>query len=457
MKPFIGIVLLCLFLRSDGNANIASISFYSKQFQSSFNYLWAQAIADAPDLAYTHLSQSDEIYWLTLAAQHQNADAQWRLANKLVGQKQQDFWLQQAAQNGLLQAQLLLAKRWKKKHPQLAHYWLAQAALQDASAAMQLAQLNWMNINNTPEHSAGLAQVTHWLEVAKQSGSAKASRYLAQIEQSTPYFLPYSRYQQSVSNAYHPLNCAMQIQPVVSSLAQWSRVSAYIQQFKTDESLQNLPVCFNAPVVISEQQLQCDKFSQNQQRILCDEYQLATMLSPVPFSHILIMSQQGKANVHNGILYLDEQDSYKVMLHELAHFAGLIDEYPLSQGLAAQFCNKEQVLPNLLIVKKSSSTEQKIPKWPQQWSASADEKLYKARTCDNTPYQAYKPFAGLSFMEFYDAGTKPHWYMAAWAQQINHRKNLIPAFVNFAQSASEQGDKTSADLWWQRYQDYINE
>ena len=38
-------------------------------------------------------------------------------------------------------------------------------------------------------------------------------------------------------------------------------------------------------------------------------------------------AKKGKANVHNGIMFIDRQDSYDVFINELAHFAGFIDEY----------------------------------------------------------------------------------------------------------------------------------
>tara|TARA_R110000737_G_scaffold11633_4_gene27611 strand:+ start:1611 stop:3071 length:1461 start_codon:yes stop_codon:yes gene_type:complete len=56
-----------------------------------------------------------------------------------------------------------------------------------------------------------------------------------------------------------------------------------------------------------------------------------------------VIVEQGGANVDNGIMYLDQNDDLDVLVHELSHFIGFVDEYPLPKQ--HQKCQQFQQTP----------------------------------------------------------------------------------------------------------------
>ena len=64
-----------------------------------------------------------------------------------------------------------------------------------------------------------------------------------------------------------------------------------------------------------------------------------------------VIVEQGGANVDNGIMYIDQNDDLDVLVHELSHFIGFVDEYPLPEQ--HQKCQQFQQTPfahNLVVL-----------------------------------------------------------------------------------------------------------
>jgi hypothetical protein len=244
-------------------------------------------------------------------------------------------------------------------------------------------------------------------------------------------------------------DCLQQILFVTSELRSLSQATDFINRFNSDIRLQGLPICIAPKVVFVPQLLKCDDVAANT-RISCDIAPLAANLKEAQFTHLVIFAKQGKANVHNGIMYLDEQDTYDVLIHELAHFAGFIDEYPLSKELAERVCSGIDT-PNL-VFQQAGQKQPDLHYWQQQ-GRSDKVKFTKARTCNNHTAQAFKISSELTFMEYHDLNRIPVSYLAAWTTSLQQNHSITPAFINFAQLYEQQND-VSALYWRQRYQTF---
>lgn len=247
-----------------------------------------------------------------------------------------------------------------------------------------------------------------------------------------------------------PETCLQQILFVTAELGSLRQARQFIKLYESDTRLSALPICIAPQIVFAPNILPCKSVNKNT-RISCDIKLLAAQLEHTQFTHLVVFTKQGKANVHNGIMYLDQQDSYDVLVHELAHFAGFVDEYPLSAELAKRVCSEANA-PNL-VFKRQDQTQIDMHYW-QQLKQQTNVALTPARTCDNHSSQAFKPSAKMTFMEYYDVTRIPDFYLSAWQQALSLQQNLTPAFINFAQAFEEQSPNPSSLYWRTRYQQY---
>lgn len=234
-----------------------------------------------------------------------------------------------------------------------------------------------------------------------------------------------------------PSDCSMVLQFVATRAEGIEFIQDHIDSFKSDHRLNALPICINQPVWFETSHMSCS--NNPNERLKCDIASLITLADKRAFTHAVVVGKSGKANVHNGIMYLDYNDSYSVFVHELAHFAGFVDEYPLATELANNIC-KAQTHPNILVYNANTKHS---------------DNLIAVRTCDNHANQAFKLVQEMTFMEYHDVGLIPDEYLDIWIQRLRMVAKLTPAYVNFAQYYEEQGDAINADKWWQDYQEYL--
>lgn len=231
--------------------------------------------------------------------------------------------------------------------------------------------------------------------------------------------------------------CPMVLQFVAANAEGIDFIQAHIDNFKSDKRLAALPICINQPVWFEIDDMSCSNNAD--ERLKCDIAPLIKLADLRDFTHAIVVGESGKANVHNGIMYLDYKDSYSVFVHELAHFAGFVDEYPLSGELADNIC-KTQSHPNISVF---------VP------NIRHSNNLIAVRTCDNHTNQAFKLVKEMTFMEYHDVGLIPQQYLDIWKQRLISVEQLTPAYVNFAQYYEELGDAANADRWWHDYQQYL--
>lgn len=232
-------------------------------------------------------------------------------------------------------------------------------------------------------------------------------------------------------------NCSMVLQFVATHQDGINLVKSHIDRFTSDNRLESLPICINQPVWFETSEMSCS--TNADERLKCDISPLIKLADKRNFTHAVVVGKSGKANVHNGIMYLDYNDRYSVFVHELAHFAGFVDEYPLSTELANDIC-KPQAHPNITVF---------VP------SIKRSNDLTAVRTCDNHINQSFKLVQEMTFMEYHDVGIIPQQYLEIWKQRLQSVGQLTPAYVNFAQYYEALGDATNAEKWWQDYQQYL--
>lgn len=408
--------------------------------------------------------KKNERHWLTLLAWEGNPKAHYHLALLAELPSRKSFHLKQAAiadyapalfelgiidpspvsklryltrsaEQDYFQAKKALFQwYWFLEEYQKGLPWLTMVADSDHHAAMTLGLYLWR------EGDYDNAKV--WLQKSRDLGNADANSYLNLIARY------WKKTQKQLSTIQNTANnaCAIDIQFVATSLDSIRQADHYFNKFQQDQRFKDLPVCLLPPVWLEHPDFSCDSRPVNNYRISCNLSYLENVFLPDAFSHLTIFADQGKANVVNGVMYLDLADKYSVFVHELAHFVGFVDEYPLSPEFARFFCNGEQQFPNLLIVPEGKTLDDvDLGYWQ---SLSSDISLARADTCNNHTAQAYKFSSKLTFMEFHDTDHIPPFYLHIWRQRLNDKANLRSAAINIAQALEEQGNSPAALKWW---------
>lgn len=258
-----------------------------------------------------------------------------------------------------------------------------------------------------------------------------------------PYMDDYLLGQQSYKwskNSGFPSGCTQKIVFVTGELQSLSQAKTFKHKFSKDKRLNTLPICVHVTTFFDPDTVLCQANWLNRGRLGCDLLPLAEHLKDIDFTHIVIFADKGKANVHNGIMFLDKKDTYDVFVHELAHFSGFIDEYPLSTALAKRVCAGVDA-PNLEFKQAGEQAE---------LSSKA-----LARTCDNHTAQAFKVSSKLTFMEYHDIGHIPSHYLSAWHSLLIAAPKHPSAHLNFAQLYEEAGNHIDSQYWRQQYQGYL--
>jgi hypothetical protein len=327
--------------------------------------------ADAIAVITKNAINTNDSYWLSLAGGLGSSGALYYSAMRSKNPAKIKQWLKSSANLGHSQSQFefaLLQKDNEEKHRlmtlsanagyqpaiiSMAKYtfesqdnkdaimWLKEAAEFDASSAFKLANLYW-----------------------KQGSKETAEAYFKRAALND--FKPAQTALDIITNYSHATlstlldvapqgpNCMQSIQFIATSLVSFVQAQAFYQQFQKDKRLANLPICVLTPIWLKPESLFCDSRFNDQPRLGCDLYPLSKLLTPLSFTHMAVFAEEGKANVNNGVMYLDQSDTYSVFVHELAHFAGFVDEYALPEVLADYHC-KINKAPNLIL--KSLVTE----------------------------------------------------------------------------------------------------
>ena len=343
---------------------------------------------------------------------------------------------------------LLVTLHWHQ--PECGAPQTCQALSAAQASNLEQIQKRYLTEALTLWQQADFQQATDFFKLAAESGSEIAKVYhFYTMQWLTSQHEPTRPTRNSLPWADG--SCRQQVLFVTSELSSLPQAAEFISRFNRDPRLQQLPICIAPTVEFVPELLHCSDVDANT-RISCNIAPLASRLKDRQFTHLVIFTRQGKANVHNGIMYLDQKDSYDVLIHELAHFAGFVDEYPLSEELAERICQGVEA-PNL-VFQQAGQSQPDTHYW-QQLGQSDKAPLSAAQTCNNHTTQAFKLSADMTFMQYHDLRRIPDTYLAAWQAALGQNRNITPAFINFAQLYEQQHDD-SAHYWRARYQAFLN-
>jgi hypothetical protein len=250
-----------------------------------------------------------------------------------------------------------------------------------------------------------------------------------------------------------PDSCKQKLLFVTPDLDSLVQAEYFRSRFEQDSRLSSLSICIYDVTWFDPVDIVCEDNWQQSGRLGCQLLSLAAKLKSLPFTHLVMFADKGKANVHNGIMFLDRQDSYEVFIHELAHFVGFIDEYPLSRSLAKRVCAGVDA-PNM-VFKQAQTLDVDRQYW-QSIGFQDNTDIFAARTCDNHSTEAFKASSQLTFMEYHDTGFIPAHYLTAWQRQLQKTPDLPSAHINFAQSYELSNNLSESQFWRARYQQYLS-
>jgi len=232
------------------------------------------------------------------------------------------------------------------------------------------------------------------------------------------------------------------------------RAHSLYNSFNDDQRLQNLSICLAPPIWLKPDVLSCDPDYKNAGILGCSITPLASIAKKQKFSHAVVVAEQGKANVQNGVMYLDISDAYSVFVHELAHFAGFADEYPIGKGMANRLCDEDGISdfapPNLIVDSEYwYAPHETVENWLEIDPATI---IARAKTCTVLGKNSYKPSRRITFMEHHDSGVIPPLYLVLWQQQLEKQNAQRPISMNFFQAFHNSGNQKEAAHWLAEYE-----
>lgn len=127
-------------------------------------------------------------------------------------------------------------------------------------------------------------------------------------------------------------------------------------------------------------------------------------------------------------MVLGFDDTYDVFIHELAHFAGFLDEYPMRIAAAKYQCQIKRYAPNVIFKSQlvgesphpyKSLFQSQLLTPSGELRDDIDKFLYSG--CQHlvqTPAQYLLHPNQFNFLRFFDVTMIPHWYQYLWQQQV---------------------------------------
>ncbi|OUL59513.1 hypothetical protein B1199_04400 [Pseudoalteromonas ulvae] len=222
-------------------------------------------------------------------------------------------------------------------------------------------------------------------------------------------------------------DCPITVVPVISDVVSGQHWLRLHNIFITDPQLSQLPVCFTEILYQNKQQLGCENTTE-QQAIECQLTGLTQSREwPAGIRNLIVLSDTGKANVNQGILYLNKLSSFEVYKHEWMHLLGLEDEYRLSKQSSQTRCRLVNPLSQL----------------HYQINTVAEGALFPVSTCDESYINAFKAISAATIMEFLDKPL-PQAYLDKARSNITDQRGQLEVF-------SRAMFKRTNDPYWLNY------
>lgn len=417
-----------------------------KHAEESKELYWIKKVANLGNLvaikflSQQSLDQTERKKWLLKAAKQQDKTSLFELSLISTNKRQRLAYLHEAAELDYAPAIIALAKIYYANiNIQQATYWLRKAAAYDAQSQHRLGRLLWQQ--NKPEEA-----LKAFVEAsAAYADALEYSNTILEMQQAKLTELLPTSHGQIIPNDENKI-CDQRIQFAATSLDSAVHARQFKQSFEADERFANLSICILPIVWLEDNALKCETENARQR---CDLWPLAKIKHKPEYSHLVLFLPSGKAYVQNGLMHLDQADVYSVFVHELAHFAGFVDEYAIPSNLANQYCTGIYEAPNLLVYahrnelsiqeNQANAAAFAINKWGRVGPLSA------SRTCANIDIQSYKPTADITFLEHHDTDHIPPLYLLLWQDQLQKPQVTISEY--FARLAAEKNDPELSQYW----------
>ncbi|MGB1263682.1 MAG: tetratricopeptide repeat protein [Cognaticolwellia sp.] len=263
------------------------------------------------------------------------------------------------------------------------------------------------------------------------------------------------------------VDCPIDVQLFATNLAGLRHAQQLSLAFEHDVLAQHF--CLRAPKYIPENALNCQH--QADEKISCNA-SVWLGRKDIGTRYLGVIVEQGGANVDNGIMYLDQQDNIDVLVHELSHFIGFVDEYPLpnqhqkcQQVQQASFAHNLVVLADYYQGKRADVRAKVLSQVPWRhlikastpilsshekgWQLAtpkthqAEIGLFNAASCDKQAnIQAFKPVANRTKLQYFELGL-PKSYIDI--MMLAPRRYLMPSYhYNMSRDIAKQGDSVKA-------------
>jgi len=264
-------------------------------------------------------------------------------------------------------------------------------------------------------------------------------------------------------NVQPNLSCAIDIQLFATSLSGLRHSQQLMSAFENHDF--SAFVCLKTAKYIPAQAINCRHLLSD--KISCSA-QYWDNRADITTRFLGVIVEQGGANVDNGIMYLDEDDDLDVLVHELSHLLGFVDEYPLPSE--HQKCQENQSEPfshNVVVLPKhyqgervalresilrqvpwASLIKSSVPiltQHKQGWTLLTPQAydseigIFKSASCNNqAKTQAYKPLAQRTKLQYFELKFPQH-YIAI--MNLAAKLYLMPSYhFNISRDLVEQGD-----------------
>ena len=403
---FKGLIYTALLLSVYADSKLFSSSYVFSQFQNHNRYFFAAAELGLPEaswLAFRRTSNGRYLHY-AIKGNHPEAVFFWYREQKKVAPHTSDIWLEQAMHLGVSQAYL-----------ERLNLLVARKAWQEAERLIAGHSANFEQLE--PEDKTRFIQLQELIELALKP--ALAINPMETKGQTIDW---------QSKRQMRQTNCAISTKVVVANNGLLESTEALLQKFQQSR-LSELGVCFNNPAVDTRLNSICNR--DGKYRLDCDLAKLAIsqkqslLVENESFSHLLVVMEHGEANTRGGLMFLDKEDSIAVLLHEVAHWLGHVDEYriePAQQRLLCSASSPTWIGENVVVAPKVL---------PQvRVEEFAKHKLFITNTCNGSQLQAYKVFPDASFMEFLDLAISDQ-HIELLKKNIGKR-NHVPAAMNFA-------------------------
>jgi hypothetical protein len=293
----------------------------------------------------------DDIRWQNIAKAlaKTDSDVSFDLANYYINKNDEsvetmrniELWLLQAVRLGHLDAKVSLARIYVGNNQLLAAKKLLVPIKSDLSALMLLIEISLLKgkLKDIEYYSSLL----YTMNTVNQKDEGKI--FYEKLVKYGVIHIPIFETETETET-----DCLATIAPFAVNLDNLEYFDKLISS--SNLSLLNPYLCFLPVKYVSKIELDCQH--NKNEAIQCDEsiWQNKNGLNNNRFVAVLV--DEGGANVNSGILYIDRHDTEEVFFHELTHFLGFIDEYPLAKNhfrcssvQQAMFSHNIAILPRL--------------------------------------------------------------------------------------------------------------